>query len=146
MLDNEKGFTLIEILMVVGIIGILFVSLSPNMDSVTNNTRISVVDTEFSSLQSGIHQHFIDSRNQPFTEVEVEEYIDVKFQKYSLDSETVLKFRTEYKVDPWNKPYHLYISNQGQKYVMLHSYGPDGIDSINGSQVGDDIIWVYYPK
>lgn len=146
MLRNQKGFTLIEILVVISIIGILFVVLTPNMGNVMNNSNVSSVETDLRSIKTGVQQFYIDNRNGSFTEAKVNEYVDISFQTISAPGAPLLELKSVHKEDPWKNPYYMYISEQGTPYVMIHSYGPDGQESINGSDFGDDIVYLFYPN
>lgn len=146
MFKNEKGFTLIEILTVIAIIGILIVILVPNMDGMTQGTNIKVVETDLRTMKTGIQQHYIDNREAPFTEKEVAEYLDFEFVDASESTDTIIKLKTKLKKDPWGNSYYLHINNNGNRYAILQSYGPDGKNSVVGNEFGDDIVFIYYPK
>ena len=147
LFKNEKGFTLIEILTVIVIIGILFALLAPNLDGLTQGSRINVVETDFRTMKSGIQQHFIDNREAPFTEDEIKEYLDFTFVKVNTTN-GVDKYETKIKQDPWGRPYYMYVNNAGSRYVLLQSYGPDEQPGVNvaTNEFGDDIVFIFYPK
>lgn len=144
MLKNQKGFTLIEILVVIAIIGLLLIYLVPQLDSITNNSKINVVETDFRTMKTGIQQHFIDNRSQDFTEKEIKEYLDFGFELYETGA--VDKYKTTIKKDPWGSPYYMFVKNKGNRYVLLQSYGPDEKKSVQGNNFGDDVVFIYYPK
>lgn len=147
LFKNEKGFTLIEILSVIAIIAILYVVFAPNLNSLTQGSRINVVETDFRTMKAGIQQHYIDNREAPFTEKEIKRRLDVAFVKVST-SNGVDKYETKTKLDPWGRPYYMYVNNTGSRYVLLQSYGPDeqpGVD-VATSEFGDDIVFIFYPK
>lgn len=146
MLRNQKGFTLIEILVVITIIGILIVILAPNMSGVMNNSNVSSVETDLRTIKTGVQQFYIDNRDGVFTEEKVKEYVDISFIKDTTSTASLLIMKSVHKEDPWKNPYYMYISNQGTPYVMIHSYGPDSLESINGADFGDDIVYLFYPN
>lgn len=143
---NEKGFTLIEILIVIAIIGLLFVFLAPNLNSVNKNSGVNNVETDFRTMKIGVEQFFLDNRDEVFTEKSLKDYVSIGFKKVSADGDALLDFESIHKTDPWGNPYHIYVNNDGDRYVMFHSYGPDEKESIVGSSFGDDIVYIFYPK
>lgn len=146
MMNDQRGFTLVEILMVVAIIGILAVVLAPKLGNVSNNSSVNAVETDFRTMKSGIQQHYIDNRDEDLTMERMSKYMDDSFEEDAASTPEFLQFRTVHKEDPWGNPYFLYISNSGDRYVMLHSYGPNEMEDINGNIMGDDILYIFYPN
>lgn len=149
MIKNEKGFTLVEVLAVMTIIGLLMVFLVPNLDGLNQGTRINVVETDFRTMKTGIQQHFIDNREADFTEEEMKAYLDFNFVKdTNYTHATIVRYKTTIKQDPWGNSYYMYVNNAGNRYVLLQSYGPDEKSSVNltANDFGDDIVFIFYPK
>lgn len=140
---NEKGFTLIEILIVVVIIGILMVALMPKLGGFTKSSEVSATETDLRVMKNGIQQHFIDNRDQDLTITELNKYSDFQLAKVSGTNPEIYKTTT--KVDAWKNPYYVYVSNT-DRYISFYSYGPDGVKSNNPQDTKDDIFLVFYPK
>ena len=52
MTNKKSGFTLVEILVVILIIGLLFVFLVPKIDNATDKARETGIKTDFRSYQT----------------------------------------------------------------------------------------------
>jgi prepilin-type N-terminal cleavage/methylation domain-containing protein len=66
---NEKGFTLIELMIVIAIIGILAAIAIPNFISYRDKAFCSAVEKDAQSLQGGLADYFAIPSNQSFADV-----------------------------------------------------------------------------
>jgi len=66
MMANEKGFTLIELMIVIAIIGILAAIAIPNFISYRDKSFCSAAETDAGSLQGGLSDYFAIPSNQTF--------------------------------------------------------------------------------
>lgn len=64
-LHKQKGFTLLELLIVVVIIGILLLLVMPNLVSGPARARDSRRKADLSSIQRGLEQYYNDNSNYP---------------------------------------------------------------------------------
>ncbi len=129
---KNKGFTLIEILLVVVIIGILAAMVVPNLSGQGKKARISTarVDIE-SNLATALDLYELDNGKYPTSEQGLKALI----QKPASASEPInwngpyLK-KKKIPKDPWKNKYS-YVSpgiHNPEEYD-LSSYGPDGVES-----------------
>ena len=65
---GQRGFTLIEIMVVVIIIGILAVSIIPQFMGTTNDAKISAAKANIAELESAVNRFYVHMDRYPTTE------------------------------------------------------------------------------
>lgn len=147
-MKNQKGFTLIEILTVIVILGMVFSYLIPRFGGFTRNSEISAAEADIRTMKASVQQHYIDSRDEDLLLEDLNQLIDFKVELSEgyLETDNPAKYETVIKKDPWENPYYVYVSNAGDIYVSFYSLGPDGTKSANPTDPGDDIIMIFYPR
>lgn len=74
-LNNKKGFTLVELMIVVVIIGILISVAVPVYSNVTNNAERRAVEANLRILDGAIIMYYADKNKYPNSIDELEDYI-----------------------------------------------------------------------
>jgi len=105
MMTRRKGFTLMEIILVVVIIGMLAVIVMQNMDGVINKARVSKAKSELASLHAALKRYEAEATAYPTTAEGLTALVekpaswpeDVTWQRL-LDRRSVPK-------DPWKQDY-----------------------------------------
>lgn len=125
---NQNGFTLIEIMVVVIILGLLAGLVLPRILGREEEARITTVKTQIRNLEGALDGFKLDNGFYPATEQGLDALI------HKPDSGRVPRKWKEggylkpprIPKDPWGNPY-LYFSpgNEGRQYEII-SYGPDG--------------------
>jgi general secretion pathway protein G len=122
---RSAGFTLVEILVVVFIIGLLATIVGVNVIGKTDDARLTKAKADLKQLDQALHLYKLDNGNYPTTDQGIAALIQKPSsgpqpRKYPADG-----YLSQSKVpeDPWGAPY-LYISD-GRTY-MLKSLGADG--------------------
>ncbi|HBG5184540.1 TPA: prepilin-type N-terminal cleavage/methylation domain-containing protein [Clostridioides difficile] len=64
---NKKGFTLVELLVVIAIIGILAVVAVPALFSNINKAKVTSVESDYSSIKSAALSYYSDTNKMPAT-------------------------------------------------------------------------------
>jgi general secretion pathway protein G len=125
---NNRGFTLVELIIVLALIGILAVITSNAYRSVKDRTRVSVAANDIRTIEKDIIAYALDKGTYP---------------------PSLADLGRGDLVDPWGNPYVYSLTrtrtNGGAKVNAdfdLYSKGIDGqsADSINDAASDDDII------
>ena len=132
---KSDGFTLIEIMVVVVILGILAATIIPQFMGTTTDAKISKAKSDVSELENAIERFYIHMDRHPTTEEGLKVLVDAPPGDES-------KWRGPYvkqvRPDPWGNPYQ--YRNPGTHHPTsfdLWSRGADGVDG--GDKEGADI-------
>ena len=123
--NTQGGFTLIEIMVVVVILGILASVVVPRIMDRPDTARITKARLDIQSLEGVLNQYRLDNFVYPSTEQGLEALVE----KPSGDPEPSNWNKGGYikslPKDPWNRPY-LYLSPGEKGDFDLYSLGADG--------------------
>ncbi|MGH7822059.1 MAG: type II secretion system major pseudopilin GspG [Candidatus Binatia bacterium] len=119
------GFTLVEILIVVFIIGLLATIVSVNVIGRTDEARRTKAMADIKEIEQGVHLFKLDNGFYPTTDQGIAALIQKPTsgppaRKYPADG---YLNKSSVPEDPWGYPY-VYLSD-GQSYI-LRSLGGDG--------------------
>ena len=106
-----KGFTLLELLVVIVIIGLLAGYVAPRYFSQVGKSEIQVARAQIDALEKAVDQYRLDNRRYPTSEeglAAVQPYL-----KKAVPN------------DPWGRAYVYQIPGDRAEYTVL-SYGRDG--------------------
>lgn len=120
----SKGFTLIELMVVIMILGLLAAFVIPNITGKSGEAKQKLVCIQMKSLNESLKMFKIDNGEYPTTEEGLSSLI------HNPDPDTYTSYASSGYIegknlpkDPWNKPY-LYLNVEGA--VELISLGSDG--------------------
>ena len=128
-LQRQKGFTLIELMVVVVILAVLAGLVVPNLMERPDEARMVKAKQDISAISSALKLYKLDNFNYPTTDQGLEALVTKpteepvpKNWKNLLDS---------VPVDPWGNPY-LYISPGEHGDFDVFTYGADGVEGGEG--------------
>jgi len=124
MKQKRRGFSIIELMVVVIILGLLASIVVPNLIGKSDDAKIKLVEIQMKQLEEAIKLFRLDMGRYPTTEeglmVLVKKPDGSGYENYStsgyLGGKTIPK-------DPWNNPY-IYINEGGSPEII--SLGADG--------------------
>ena len=120
---RQTGFTLIEIMVVVVILGILAALIAPNVISRIDEAQITKVKQDLRAIESALKLYRLDNFRYPDTEQGLEALSTPPQDPNARWPEG--GYLDRLPRDPWDRPYvYLYPGNQGQ--FDLYSLGRDG--------------------
>ena len=125
---HQQGFTLIEIMVVVVILGILAAAVVPNIMSRPEQARIEKTKHDIGALESALNIYKLDNYRYPSTDQGLEAL--VKKPSGSPQPRNYKKngYIKKLNKDPWGKEYlYLFPGTHGE--LDLYSLGKDSIPS-----------------
>jgi len=130
---TNKGFTLLEIIVVVFILSILAAIVAPKIIGRTDDARIAEAKVQIKNFETALKLFKLDNGFYPSTEQGLEALIEQPTtgkvpQKYREGGYLEQKI---IPLDPWDNPY-LYISPGVYGDFDLLCYGADGRESGEG--------------
>jgi general secretion pathway protein G len=128
---RRRGFTLIEIMVVVVILGILAATIIPQFMGTTQDAKISAAKSQVAELESAIERFYVHMDRYPTTE----EGLNVLITAPAGDES---KWRGPYvkmlRADPWGNPYQYVLPGTHHPTSFdLWSRGADGQDGGEGA-------------
>jgi general secretion pathway protein G len=116
-LRKAQGFTLLELLVVIVIIGLLAGYVAPRYFSQVGKSEVQVAKAQIESFEKALDQYRLDTRRYPSTEEGLH-----ALQPY---------LKKTVPNDPWGRPYVYRAPGQKGDFELL-SYGRDGKAGGNG--------------
>ena len=140
--NREAGFTLIEIMVVVVILGILAALVAPNVISRIDDAQINRAKQDVRAIESALHLYRLDNFRYPTTDQGLDALVnqpaDPSIRNWKqggyLDSFLPTGDLDKVPVDPWGTPYeYLYPGQNGEfdVYTLGADQQPGG-EGING--------------
>jgi general secretion pathway protein G len=136
---RQAGFTLIEIMVVVIIIGLLAGIVVPNVMDSLDKANVQKARADFKTLQTALKLYRIDNFNYPSTEQGLESLVSKPSiapvpRNYKSNGyvETLPR-------DPWGNEYQYMSPGEAHEYD-IYSLGADGVSGGEG-QNADLTVW-----
>lgn len=122
----QRGFSLVEILVVLVIMGLLISIVAPTVLNRADEARVQKVYADFKAIETALKIYRLDNYVYPSTEQGLEALVEAS----SLDPEP-RNFKTggylqQVPLDPWGRPY-LYLSPGENGEIDIYSLGADGV-------------------
>jgi len=119
---KQKGFTLLELLVVIVIVGLLAGYVAPKYFSQVGKSEVQVARAQVESLEKALYQFRLDMRRYPTAE----EGLDALVAKpANANGWSGPYLKKAVPSDPWGHPY-VYRTPGGKGDFDLFSYGRDG--------------------
>jgi len=135
----QRGFTLIEIMVVVVILGILAALVVPNILGRTGEARITAAKSDLQSVGNALDLYKLDNYNYPSTDQSLQALVKQPSGYPAASNWNPAGYLKKVPLDPWGKQY-LYLSPGAEQAFDLLSFGADGREG--GEDNNADIsIW-----
>ena len=133
---KQQGFTLIEIIVVVVIIGILATFVAPKFMGKTDTARITKAKSDILSLESALDLYKLDNYTYPTTDQGLDALINMPSSDPVPTNWQKGGYIKKLQKDPWQRDY-LYLSPGEHGELDIYSLGADGVEG--GEDANADI-------
>ena len=123
IMHKQGGFTLIEVMVVVVILGILAAILVPKVMDRPDQARITKARQDIRALEAALNLYKLDNYVYPTTD----QGLDALIERPSSDEPPSWKeggYLDRLPLDPWKQPYQ-YLSPGANASIDIYSLGPD---------------------
>ena len=120
---RARGFTLIEIMVVLVIIGVLGALIVPNLIERIDDSKVTAAHTDINQLMQALKLYKIDNQRYPTSEQGLEALV-----RKPTSGPIPPNWKTYIEKlpnDPWNRPYQ-YLNPGVKGEIDVFSYGADG--------------------
>ena len=133
---RNTGFTLLELLVVIVIIGLLAGYVAPRYFAQVGKSEIKVAQAQIEGLGKALDQYRLDTGHYPSTEQGLAALMERPASEAKWDGPYLKK---ALPMDPWDKPYMYRFPGEHGEYD-IYSYGKDGQAGGSGENV-DIVSW-----
>lgn len=120
---KQRGFTLIEIMVVVVIMGILAALVVPNLMNRVDDARVSAAKSDISNIMQSLKLYKLDNQRYPTTEQGLQALVTKPTT--GPEARNWKNYMEKLPEDPWHHPYQ-YLQPGVHGEVDVFSYGADG--------------------
>ncbi|MGC1677277.1 MAG: type II secretion system major pseudopilin GspG [Candidatus Binataceae bacterium] len=132
-LRNQDGFTLIEIMVVIMIIGLLALMVVPRLRGVADRAKTTKAQADIQELKQALDRYYLDNGSYPTTDQGLNALVTPPSTGRQASNYEQGGYIEKLPADPWGNQY--FYQSDGNTYA-LKSFGPDGTqsaDDIDGS-------------
>ena len=122
----HAGFTLIELMVVVAILGILAALVVPKIMSRPDEARVVAAKQDIATLSQALKLYRLDNKRYPTTEQGLQSLVMRPTTAPVPDNWKGGGYVEKLPMDPWGKPYQ-YLNPGLHGEIDIFSYGADGV-------------------
>jgi general secretion pathway protein G len=121
----SRGFTLIEIMVVVVIIGLLAAVILPNVFGNVEKAQINKAKADIQGIETALTMFKLDNYKFPSTDLGLQALV-TRPNDPSIRNWRANGYIKRISMDPWGNPYQYDPRGRDTNPFTLYSYGPDG--------------------
>lgn len=131
---RDAGFTLLELLVVVAIIGLLIGFVAPRYFGQIGKSEVTVARAQIDALEKALDQYRLDTGHYPSTEQGLGALLQRPQNEPKWNGPYL---RKSVPLDPWGKPYQYRAPGEKGDFDLL-SFGRDGTPGGSGENADID--------
>ncbi|MFK8047669.1 MAG: type II secretion system major pseudopilin GspG [Halioglobus sp.] len=131
MKRSQSGFSLVEILVVLVIMGLLISIVAPTVLNQADEARVQKVYADFKSIETALKIYRLDNFVYPSSEQGLEALVEASTIDPEPRNFKQGGYLPEVPLDPWGNPY-LYLSPGENSEVDIYTLGLDGVSGGEG--------------
>lgn len=121
-----RGFTLIEVMVVVVILGVLAALIVPKIMGRPDEARAAAARQDIATLTQALKLYRLDNRRYPTTEQGLQALVNKPAGTPVPENWKVGGYLERLPLDPWGKPYQ-YLNPGLRGEIDVFSFGADGL-------------------
>lgn len=130
--STQRGFTLIEIMVVVVIIGVLGAIVVPQFMSRPDQAKVTAAHTDIQAISTALEMYRLDTFNYPSTQQGLEALVTRPAGTPLARNWNPQGYLKSLPVDPWGTPYQYLNPGSHSAGYDLFSFGADGVQGGEG--------------
>jgi general secretion pathway protein G len=130
----EAGFTLIELMVVILIIGLLATIVVQNLRGATDRAKRVKAQADIAQLKSGLDRFYLDAGSYPTTDQGLQALVSQPTNG-NVPHDWQGPYIEKIPPDPWGNQY--FYQSDGNTYI-LKSFGADGVEGGEGRNADID--------
>jgi general secretion pathway protein G len=123
---SQAGFTLIEIMVVVFILGLLVTLVAPKIIGRTDQARVTKAAADIKAIEESLHLFKLDNGFYPNTGEGLATLVTPPPRAKGFNPEGYLP---KLPIDPWGNEYAYFSDGRD---IVIKSFGADGVDGGDG--------------
>jgi general secretion pathway protein G len=132
---SQEGFTLIELMVVILIIGLLATIVVENLRGATDKAKRIKAEADISQLKTALDRYYLDNGRYPTSEQGLQALVTQPTGDPAPVDYPDGGYIEKVPLDPWHNPY--FYQSDGNSYV-LKSFGADGVEGGTGKNADID--------
>lgn len=125
-LKNQRGFTLLEMIVVLVIIGLLAGLVGPSLFRQADRAKVQTAETQVKMIRGALHAHRLDMGRFPSSSEGLQGLMKAPSDTKQAQFWQGPYLDGEVPMDPWNRDYHYTLQGSSTEGFSLYSYGADG--------------------
>lgn len=131
----QAGFTLIEIMVVIMILGLLATLVVQNLRGATDKAKRTKAAADIAGLKTGLDRYYMDNGSYPTTDQGLPALVTPPTSGRVPQNYEQGGYISRLPADPWGNPY--FYQSDGNGYA-LKSFGADGVEGGEGKNADID--------
>ncbi|HSG88846.1 MAG TPA: type II secretion system major pseudopilin GspG [Pseudomonadales bacterium] len=136
---RQSGFTLIEIMVVIVILGIMAALVVPNLAGRQDQAQVTAAKSDLRALGNALEMYKLDNFNYPSTEQGLEALVEKPTGFPEAKNWKGGGYVRKLPTDPWGNPYRYIASGSGFELYSLGADGQEGGEEYAADLLYDDV-------